>query len=367
MCDAAPSSDASDPRDAAPDAWQGQLVCIGYLTPDGGPCPSACVALPRIDGQCQVANGVVTDVLGGPYPSGTDCCYDVAIESFPCYVGRTFFIDEGVVTAKLRPGRGWSTDHVPDVSALDAATRRALGDAWARDGLFEHASVASFSRFAMQLLALGAPAELVRQTLAANLDEVNHAEMCFALASAYLGEPVEAAALPLPRAVPTSSDLVEVAFETAMEGCIGETVAALQALDALELTTNPAVRAVLEKTVLDESRHAELAWRFMAWALEVGDARVHDAVARAFAAFRPPPPRVEDLREVDRAAYARHGRQTATEARAIAERILREVVGPCANALLARRTDHIACTAAGPGLGCSAWPGRSRSLSLSPA
>jgi hypothetical protein len=276
----------------------------------------------------------VTDVVGGPYTTADACCYDVLTESYPCYVGRTFFIDEGVVTAELRAGASWNAGPEPCVSALDVTTRRALAEAWARDGLFEHASVASFARFVMQLLAVGAPADLVRDAHAAAIDEVAHAEISLALASGYLGRRVAPTPLPFGAPLAIEADLASIAAETVMEGCIGETVATLQALAALEDASDPAVREVLSRTVLDEARHAELAWRFMAWAIAEGGVRTHVAVARAFQAFKPPPPRDEDLRGVDLAAYAAHGRQTAVHARAIAERILAEVVKPLSAALL---------------------------------
>jgi hypothetical protein len=40
----------------------------------------------------------------------------------------------------------------------------------------------------LELLALGAPAELVEKAHVAALDEIEHARICFALASAYGGE-----------------------------------------------------------------------------------------------------------------------------------------------------------------------------------
>ena len=332
-CDAATPGDVGDPRETSADALRGQVVCQPLETAaDVEVCPSPC----EIVGRCTALSSAIADVYSGPQRIGGECCYDVELIPYPCYVGRTFFFDEGVVTAELRPGSSWRSEHLPDVSGLDARTRRALGEAWARDGLFEHASVASFARFAMQMLAVGAPAPLLRDINAASIDEVHHAEMCLALAAAYFGESLEPTPLPFSGPMTISTSLVEIVAETVMEGCIGETVATLQALDALEKASDAAVRAVLEKTVADESRHAELAWRFVAWALSVGGPDVQRSAARAFAAFRPPAPRSEDLTGVDLEAYEAHGRQTAVRARALAEQALGDVVLPCATALLAR-------------------------------
>jgi hypothetical protein len=189
----------------------------------------------------------------------------------------------------------------------------------------------------MQLLALGAPADLVRDTHAATLDEVRHAELCLALASGYLGHPVEPGALPFPAPIAIVPDLAAIASEAVMEGCIGETVATVQALDALTAVTDPAVREVLEITVADETRHAELAWRFVAWAIDEGGDPVREAVLEAFAGFRPPAPRVESLEDVDLGLYAAHGRQRAAEGRAIAEQAMAEIIQPAMCVLLSRR------------------------------
>ncbi len=315
-------------------------VQVCYPAGDGGVCatPASLIGTTAYDTACPGKEGecpTIDMVLSGPFvDGGTACCYFVEGMPMPCYVGRTFYLDEGAVKAELRPGRTWRAGPRADASLLPAATRRALGQAWARDGLFEHASVASFSRFSMELLALGAPAELVRDTHAACVDEVRHAELCLALASAYLGHDVEPSGLPFAAPVVVGADLAAIAAESALEGCVGETVAAVQAYESLLRATDPAVREVLAVTVEDETRHAELAWRFLAWALDTGGPAVRESVIRAFAGFRPAPPTPDDLQGVDMALFEAHGRIVATEARAIADRALADVVRPCLCALL---------------------------------
>src|SRR5436190_13763000 len=87
------------------------------------------------------------------------------------------------------------------------------------------------------------------------------------------------------------------------EGCIGETVAALEAREALARASDPAVRAVLARIARDEARHAELAWRTVAWALSIGDERVRAAVAAAFRDAERALPAAEPA--LDLAAYGR--------------------------------------------------------------
>jgi hypothetical protein len=265
------------------------------------------------------------------------CCYELLVRRTNCvYVGRAFLVDDGLVKAEVRDGADWHHGPAPAVDALGPETRRALEEAWLKDALFEHASVATFARFAMQLLAVGAPARLLHDTLAAGNDEIRHAELCFALASAYAGRPLAPAAFPLPAELPVDRDLADIVAETIVEGCIGETLAATQAEAQLAITTDPSVRESLLSTVEDETRHAELAWRVVAWAVRSGGERVRRIAERTFAGFDPPPAPAIDLSEVDRAAFAAHGRLEPDEARRVALLAISEVVRPCAAALLGR-------------------------------
>jgi hypothetical protein len=109
-----------------------------------------------------------------------------------------------------------------------------------------------------------------------------------------------------------------------------------QAAAQLELATDPAVVAALEATIEHESRHAELAWRVVAWAIQVGGLEVRAAAERAFSGFRPPrPPRI-DMDDVNLDSFAAHGRLTPEHARAMALEALDRIVRPCAAALLER-------------------------------
>ena len=133
--------------------------------------------------------------------------------------------------------------------------------------------------------------------------------------------------------------LVDMAALAAEEGCVGETLGVLLARDQLARTTDPLVRPAhhaREHPVADEERHAELAWRFVSWAIARGGAPVARAVAaalrRAIDATLAVPIRTQ--RGVDTAAWRAHGRPTCADARAVAERGIREVLIPCAEALL---------------------------------
>jgi len=167
-------------------------------------------------------------------------------------------------------------------AALPDSERCSIANHWARAAQMEHASVAAFSRFSLQLLAVGAPPSLLEDAHRAALDEIKHAELCFSLATIYARRSIGPAPLPVDERALTSWDLSSVAVGTVEEGCVGETIAALEAQAAAELARDEVVRNVQLRIYEDESRHAELAWRFIRWAVQIGGAPVREAVREAF-------------------------------------------------------------------------------------
>jgi hypothetical protein len=273
-----------------------------------------------------------------------ECCYDARIALCPQGGGRPYLVEGRPRTAEARAeaadlrtggarageGAGWIDAPAPSLGGLDGAQRRRLAEAWAADGLLEHASVASFARFALSLLALGAPADLVALAHEAALDEIRHARLCFGLASAYAGRPIAPGPFPLGGHADVSTSLPALAASAALEGCIGETVAAVQALEQLAGATDPAVRAVLARIAADEARHAELAWRTVAWALAAGGAEVRAAVETAFASALGGRAAPEAGGASPDPTLRAHGRLDTSTTAAVVQSALREVVAPCA-------------------------------------
>jgi hypothetical protein len=257
------------------------------------------------------------------------CCYQWNVL---CPGGRALRGEDGPVTAPTAGRADWLAPDTLDVSALSPATRAALAAHWEGEAAFEHASVASFARASLALLAVGAPPALVADTHAAAIDEVEHARLTYALASAYGGAPRGPGPLAV-GAVPGDASLVTVAVETFVDACAGESAAALLLREAAAGAAHPAVRAILGRIADDEERHAELAFRTVAWALRTGGAAVERALRvavgelRAELAAPPGGAAAPDL--------AAHGVLDAPTRAAVRRRALCEVVLPCAEALLA--------------------------------
>ena len=196
--------------------------------------------------------------------------------------GRPFMVEGERRQASIVASETWSAmDRSPDVHRVDLDVRRRVAAAWRDAAVAEHASIASFARLVLDLLAHGAPAALVREAAAAMQDEVEHARVSFALASAYGGAPTAPGPLAVEGAG-ASADLAELAASTVIEGCIGETIAALEAAVAAHACTDPVVRDVLRRIAQEELRHAELAWAIVRWAIDRGRMGAREAVAEAF-------------------------------------------------------------------------------------
>ncbi len=193
-----------------------------------------------------------------------------------CAIGRPIRGEEGELLADLTDRADWCD--APSLADDDTLTADPLvvGQWWADVAAHEHASVASFSRFSLQLMGLGAPPELLRLSLEAASDEIRHATAAYAIASSLLGRSVGPAALPVDRAVP-AWDAATILREVIVEGCIGETLAAAEATASLERVIDPAIRAALSAVAVEETRHAALAWKTVRWLL------AHDPSLRAAA------------------------------------------------------------------------------------
>lgn len=195
--------------------------------------------------------------------------------------GRPFLVlGEGRVAQAVTSNAWLIETTMPQLAGLSEAERSARADHFTRMGQLEHGSIAAFARFQLQLLSLGAPPELVDACTQALADETAHARLCFTLASAYAGRNIGPGPLDVSSSLCATS-LLEVVDLVLDEGCFGEAGAALEALEAAELETDPVLVAAYRRIAADEQRHAELAFRFVRWALERGGDPVAERIRAA--------------------------------------------------------------------------------------
>jgi hypothetical protein len=304
-----------------------------------------------------------------------DCCYDVAV--FDIYappdldlcttafdapsgtgtggydwgggwLGRPYTVDGERRVAGVRQGPGWSVGTRPLARPLDPEVVRRAVVAWTQAGRAEHAAVASFARFTLELVALGAPSDLVERALAAGLDEVRHTRLCFEIVRALSGEAVELGPLEA-GAPPASVDPDAVLVAAIREGCFEETVSAMHVAEAAARCADPDLAESLRRVADDEVRHAELSWAVVRWMVHQDPARRR--LARAtFAALRMPessPDRTgaaagrgDAVPDPLAGALGEVGILTDLDRESIGRVVLERVVRPCAAALLDDEDDR---------------------------
>jgi len=223
------------------------------------PKPPAGTALPeQTNPQCPQGVTLQGELRAFSTFRNDTCCYATFTRRV-IIRGRPARVDGETVRASLADDAAWHAE-VPCVSPDNA-----LAAKWLEAARMEHASIAAFSATSLRLLALGAPPELVAATHRAALDEIEHARIAFALASQYAGRAISPGEfVEAPRALPR--DLRALAIETFVDGCIGESGAALEAYE--EAAANPRLASVLERIAEDETRHAELAWQIVQWCVQ---------------------------------------------------------------------------------------------------
>jgi hypothetical protein len=339
-----------------PDDPQVHVEVVCFDGSDGcDPCDAERItgaAIEQADNQCQIIDLQRVTLTCGPDPEATDCCYKVqlqgdlscGVEGRPLCVGtertpRVATLRTATLrTATLRTGTART-----DTQALaglrrpqDPALIERLRDRWLTSARYEHASVAAFARVGLQLLRLGAPAELLRATQQAKADEVRHAQLCFDLAAAYAdAPPCEAGPLRIDGCVSTGMDLEAALREAILEGALGEGAAAIEALEGARACVDPVVRGVLSRIAEDEQRHALLAYQTVKWALDAEPRRARVVVRECLrAGHRCAPKPAAELGALDDDATRRDGLISSNRRAWLRHEVWHEVVAPILAAML---------------------------------
>lgn len=248
-------------------------------------------------------------------PASEECVFTGSDDGFACDSshpsncgdGRPLLIDGKPRVAETISRADWSAK-LANLRPLPPAERRRRAKEWARTAAAEHASIASFARFTLQLLAIGAPADLVAGAQAAALDEVQHTRLAFDLASAYAAFPVGPGLFALTDAMPslTPGDILHSLID---EACVTETLGIAKLYEQAESESDPVVAGILRRLARDETRHAALAWRALRWILGeypelLPEARAQLSTLLARAQYRQNPAVDEVIRPIVAAVLA---------------------------------------------------------------
>ena len=120
----------------------------------------------------------------------------------------------------------------------------------------------------------------------AALEEIDHAQRCFALAAGYGGRQLTVQPMPdlLLGGLDCKADpLVTLATESIGDGCQLEDFNADVAAECACVCEEPVTRAVLEQIAREERSHAEFSWTLLQWLLQQNSTSVRPAVEQTLA------------------------------------------------------------------------------------
>ena len=175
-----------------------------------------------------------------------------------------------VLLPPVAPVGGWTAG--PTQPQVDAEDREGLAQAWRENARTEHASVAAFARLTAELMALGAPPDLLAAAQRDAAEELRHTHLCFGLATGIDGVKAGPGPFPGARLAPgggriRSLAVARLAVEALVDGALNEGVSARIVGRLAKGCTDPAIRAVLAEIASDEGRHAVHGWDAVAWCL----------------------------------------------------------------------------------------------------
>jgi hypothetical protein len=206
----------------------------------------------------------------------------------PSYMGRRHRKGGKLLAPETEPGAAWMGAAPTELaSAIPKGEREALGAEWRDNGKKEHASVAAFAQLTLDLMAVGAPPELVAAAQRDALDEVRHAAACFAIARDIDGLAESPSPFPDARArrflftASRSIALTQIAIDALADGVLNEGIAARLLAQLARKCDVPALSSILREMAADESRHAAHSWDIVAWCVESGGTMVQKALRGA--------------------------------------------------------------------------------------
>jgi hypothetical protein len=198
--------------------------------------------------------------------------------------GRQLRRLDRVFLPTMQPGDAWLGGAT--AIAVDAEVREAVAEQWRESAKTEHASVAAFARLMLDLMAVGAPPELIAAASRDALDEIRHTEMCLSLASAIDGRQASPAPFPevqrartLPRV--RTLALATLAVDSLIDGAFHEGVSARIIARLARRAEVPEIRDVLAQIAADEGRHAAHGWDVVDWCVREGGVAVVSALHSA--------------------------------------------------------------------------------------
>ena len=207
-------------------------------------------------------------------PSTDVICECTSDDDYEGYDGRPFIVEGSIRSpVSLR----CNADICPDATAWtlgmepsflnNTTISMKIGLEWLTQAEAEHASIASFSRHTLQLMSIGAPSELITRSQQASIDEIEHAKLCYGFASEFMRTNIYPGPLDTAGSL-GNMDMEEIIESVVRDGCIQETMSAIEGHFRAHYATEEVIKISLTKLAADEAKHSQLAWDTIKWVIE---------------------------------------------------------------------------------------------------
>jgi hypothetical protein len=113
-------------------------------------------------------------------------------------------------------------------------------------------------------MSIGAPSELIEASQQASIDEIRHAQICYGIASVFLESDFGPGFLNVEGSL-DKMDLKRIVRSIIQEGCIEETISAVEAHLGAYTAKVPSIKDSLSQIATDETKHAQFAWDTIQW------------------------------------------------------------------------------------------------------
>ena len=190
------------------------------------------------------------------------------------YIGRPFIVNgiaqqtaSFIVTNISDDGNEWKVNKLVPLKYQNTIESERVGSLWMKQGEAEHASVASFAKNTLQLLSIAAPPKLLIASQKASIDEINHSKISYELANSFMRQTIVPGKLEV-RGSLESGNINQIVRSTIHEGCIEETVSAVEAHHNARMAKTKDIKDYVFNIASDETNHAQLAWDTIRWIIE---------------------------------------------------------------------------------------------------
>ena len=177
----------------------------------------------------------------------------------------------------------WEETHAPK---LAPEVRAELARIWGERIPTEYRSITGFSTLSFDLIAAGAPVDLVAVCHRVAIDELRHTELAVKMVEIYGGErpslPRELSSLPADESLTVVAQACRSAI---LISCLGETFACTELAMLRDRAVDPVVEGVLRVFLSDEIVHARVGWAYLAHAFKTADAVTRKQVAEAIPSY----------------------------------------------------------------------------------